>query len=705
MSQIINDRLKPMLICLTTSFIVVQLVFFTIHYQVSELFDILVNTSIGESLLKPIIFLPILQFIIIQLLAYLFFVGCILFLSDAIAELCHLSARLHYCLGIFLWFSGCSAILLLNAYYFPHSFFTRIFEHHFFIEYLRIILMVVTGILILATILAYFNFIYYKRFHFWGIILLLFMMIVIIATFYKSIQIRSVKNAVVFSQPNIIIIGLDSIRPDFTSFSGNTQVKTPNIDHFLFTATTFTNAYTPLARTFPAWMSILTGRHPKRLGVRNNLSDPTMLVLQVTLAKRLQQAGYETIYASDEKRYSNILPDYGFDRIIGPDMGVNDFLMGGLSDFPLSNLLLLIPGSDALFPYHYANRAANITYRPEHFLQLLQAKLPLNVDKPLFLAIHLCLAHWPYTWADDQTADEFLAVRYRSSVEALDQQFGRLIEFLEHTGLLQHSLVILLSDHGTTLGLPNDRIIKLNTYKGDPSKIKLISINKFSTAPEYSLDFKRDYSLNTSYGQGTDVLSLKQYHVLQAFKGYGVFIPNQQIHDVSSLMDIAPTVLDYLALSPLPKTDGYTLTTYFSKTPRKQSSRAIFIETGDKISEIETDHVQVNQVVKQKAKIYKINAHGLLSINKEDEKNIIKVKQRAVLLMDWLLAYYPPMEQPRLPIKTVHNTPPYFVLVNTRTDEWTIGLTSPLAKKAPLIRLLEEFKKFYGDEIPEGHFS
>lgn len=145
--------------------------------------------------------------------------------------------------------------------------------------------------------------------------------------------------------------------------------------------------------------------------------------------------GYETMYASDDKRFSNITKEYGFNKILGPRMGVNDFLLGGLSDFPLTNLLIKLPAAKWLFPFNYGNRAAAITYEPRTFLELVKTGLINRSQKPLFLAVHLCLAHWPFTWANDgQKPGLRLPQQYTNSVQALDKQFSVLLTLLEVSG-------------------------------------------------------------------------------------------------------------------------------------------------------------------------------------------------------------------------------------------------------------------------------
>src|SRR3990167_6967104 len=131
--------------------------------------------------------------------------------------------------------------------------------------------------------------------------------------------------------------------------------------------------------------------------------------------------------------------------------------------------------------------------------------------------------------------------------------------------------------------------------------------------------------------------------------------------------------------------------------------RAFFIETGDKLAEIETDDIHFEQIVKQKIGIYRINfKNALLYINPEDEKYIIQTKQKAILRGRWLLAYYPASTYMSLQsdhsnqlVPKVQFIKPYYVLVDLKTGRWTMNLTSRWAQKAPANQLKKELKQFY----------
>jgi arylsulfatase A-like enzyme len=707
--------LLSILVSLTTICITAQLTFFIIHYNVSDLLDSFVQSSLKLDFFHSIIIGPLFNFVLIQLVSYIIFMMWAWFLTKSICKLFNCKQHIENTIGILIWTMNCLFVVMLNGYFYPHSFFAEL------IPASGPALWVTSFLLLSITLASYIQVLRYKYY------VKLALFFVILAGIFSGFTVydyiilpktlaANAANKLQNKKPNIIFIGLDSVRPDFTGFF-NPQKQTPNIDNFLKSGVTFTHAYTPLARTFPAWMSILTAKYPLHNQARANLANPELSLANDTLAKHMQAAGYETLYATDEKRFSNITAAYGFDRIIGPGIGINDFILGGLNDFPLTNLLINTSLGRILFPFNYANRAAAITYQPENFLQLVQLDLTERSNKPLFLAIHLCISHWPFIWAQDHQAEDLsLPLRYERSVEAVDKQLGQLLTILKENKLLDNTLVVLLSDHGTAVGLLNDRIITEEHYQGEQANLKLLPIFKLSSADKYSINFKKDYSLSTSFGQGTDVLSLKQHHVVLAFQGFGLSIAANQITHAVSLLDIAPTILDYLNYAPLEKIDGISLKSdllHDTNTTQPPSARALFLETGYSLSDIESKNINVEKVLKKTIGIYKINPQtGQLFVNPAADKAVNENKQRAILWGDWLLARYPATVRQQLQTSSSDKKkigvrfnyenyiqPAFYVLVNRKTGKWDIGLNNSLAEEAPIETMLEKLKAFYGNEV------
>ena len=170
-------------------------------------------------------------------------------------------------------------------------------------------------------------------------------------------------------KPHVIVIGLDSLRPDALRRRRTAATPSPAINEFLADSVVFSDTLTPLARTFPSWGSIVSGKHPHTTGAVMNLLTRELIDEGDTLPKLLANAGYHTVYATDEVRFSNLDQTYGFEEMIAPPMGAADFLVGFFSDSPLANLLVNTAAGELLFPYAYANRAVAVTYDPDMFVE------------------------------------------------------------------------------------------------------------------------------------------------------------------------------------------------------------------------------------------------------------------------------------------------------------------------------------------------
>ena len=417
-------------------------------------------------------------------------------------------------------------------------------------------------------------------------------------------------------KPDIILLGIDSLRPDFLD-AGESIVEIPNIRGFVDDSLQFKTAYTPLARTYPAWNAILTGAYPGNNGAVFNLIDNGYRNTEMTtLATRLKNAGYETVYATDEKRFSNIDESFGFDRILGPPMGAADFLLGTINDFPLSNLIVNTPFGRILFPYSYGNRAASVTYEPDTFLSLIKNDLENNDEQPSLLCIHLCLCHWPYKWRKSYTpiipntnnTDE---LRYLQSLEAVDRQFGQLLTILKNKGYFENAVVVLLSDHGEGLSTDNNQI--------DAS------------------DGSRRSLFGATVGHGTDILNRKQYEVVLAYRGVG---EREMATGVSmqtaGLIDIAPTLLDLVDLSPeKPKQfDGISLRPWLEDADLKPYSRYFFVETGLSIPSILSATPNMAKAISEGYTHYQVLSNGRVVIKDESIALFVSQKQYAVYFED-----------------------------------------------------------------------
>ncbi|OGT42964.1 MAG: hypothetical protein A3F13_08075 [Gammaproteobacteria bacterium RIFCSPHIGHO2_12_FULL_40_19] len=582
--------------------------------------------------------------------------------------------------AIAIWLMGMMTILVANASFYPNSKFSALIHIFLFNSFITRSIFILLGISSCSLILlALLSGIKYKP----KLIVIASSIFIFIMVYHSNPfePITSKKQIATYQTPNIIIVGIDALRPDFLGFFGR-EIATPFMDSFLSHATVFSQALTPLARTFPSWTSILTGRYPREVGIRTNLAQQQSAHLSNSLPQLLRAAGYHTLYATDETRFSNIGTNYGFDHIITPEVGIGDFLFGTINDFPLSNLLVNTSFGRWLFPYSYGNRAAYITYQPNSFLNLLRPWLAKPNNKPLFLAIHFCLPHYPYLSADISEQDGNVIEHYQKSIEEVDKQLRSFFTMLEEDGYLQHALVVLLSDHGEALKFAGDRITEKELF--------LTSNRKVMNVPQFYPSSNDDEAVNQSAGHGTDVLGLSQYHTLLAFKLYHVGIQQEKIvTSTVSLLDIKPSILDFLKL-PFTASSGQSLARIVNGQHEVfLKHHPIFLETDFSSPAIRTIYPNIHQVLLEGINIFEVDPQTLhLVVKQAMNQMIINSKQYAVIDEEWMLALYPQNRNYRMPI-----------LINLQTGEWTNDMQSVYAKSSPAAQLLFRLKMFYGEEL------
>jgi len=260
-----------------------------------------------------------------------------------------------------------------------------------------------------------------------------------------------------FTTPgNLVMLGLDSFQDNRLALRPGGRPLAPNITAFLDDCFRFENAWTPLARTYPSWISILTGRWPTRDGVRFNLAPDTQAAPDNRyLGDELAAAGYSTFHATDETRFSIIRPRHGLQSLVHPPMGVSDFVLANLFDCSLLNLARRCAAGEALFPALRDNRASP-SYDPELWTRhVLSAIDELPRDRPVFLAVHLCGDHWPFTTSAPWSLRSPDPVE--SCIAMVDDQAGALLDAFRAAGLLERSVTVMLSDHGDGWRGPGDQ--------------------------------------------------------------------------------------------------------------------------------------------------------------------------------------------------------------------------------------------------------
>ncbi len=671
-------RLFCQLLVLTLVFILVQVSFFiqSLHLYFDDF------SLIANKLEIPYTIVPgILWFIFAQILVHAGALGLVCLVALVLSYRFKLSTPNSDKLGLALWFLGLLTVILANQLFFPNSRFAAVLRF----------LLPDTLSLVLWVFLACF----------WTVALLLTASVLLLTVNWKGRVAAFFMGSLIFSywayenyfyhsidagsekKPNIIIIGVDSLRPDFLDFFG-AHVRTQFFNPFLSQATVFSNTFTPLARTFPSWVGILSGSYPKESGIRFNLANKTPSPQVSLLTQLLRQRGYKTIYATDETRFSNIDKRFGFDEVIAPPIGLNDFLVGSFNDFPLSNLVVNTPLGRWLFPHSYGSRPVYITYDPDSFLNLLQPFLRRQRQQPLFLAVHFCLPHSPYIWgAYPGYQEKDVVSRYQASILRVDQQLLDFMVMLKRYHVLDHALVVLLSDHGEALELSGDRI----TSSQDFVSRKGVGPRKIPRFYPPSADTE---AVDQSAGHGTDVLGFPQYHSLLAFKLFGLKGQSvKKISDPALLLDIKPTILDFLSIKD--KTSGFSLREVILGKASRLAPRSIFLESDFSPEAIRSVHPETRNLIFEGIEFFKIDPKSTrIYVRDSMAQLILSSKQYALIENDWVLALYP-QDKGRM-------TP---VLVQLSTGKWTMDMSLAFAQNSPLKHMLYTLKQFYGSELQQ----
>jgi len=416
----------------------------------------------------------------------------------------------------------------------------------------------------------------------------------------------------------IIVIGVDSLRPDYLDTPISREAF-PHLLGVLDSQVRFRNTSTPLARTFASWSAILSGNNPIQNGVRFNLFPRGAFDPDQWLPKRLQRAGYTTAFATDEVRFANIDRDFGFDIIATPPIGIGDFVFGTLTDFVPLNFFRQLPISRILMPYVHGNRAAAYSYRIGEMDTSIQAMLDELPDRdPIFLVVHFCQSHWPYALPDmnwdeplpfngDPEYPAQMQAAYLHGLRLADEQFSYLWTQLSDRGLLDDATVVLLSDHGESLGLMRDRLPPIIDTTFEPT---------------------------IGIGHGTVAMSDSQYRVLLAIQKYRdgnpVFIP-RSIDSPVSLIDVAPTILRLNGQQPSGM-EGVDLSRPLltNSAQEMNADRARFRETDIRGGALNARELRPADVTAQFADTFTVTPNGRIELRSDRIEEFMTSKQRLI---------------------------------------------------------------------------
>ena len=321
--------------------------------------------------------------------------------------------------------------------------------------------------------------------------------------------------------PSVVLITVDTLRRDHVGVYGGGKAETPHLDAFAEDAVVFLDAVTPMPETAPAHATILTGLHPLRHRVVSNghrLSRGFKTVTEILEGEGFATAAFVSSFALDAERGLQ----QGF-QIYDDDLTSS---FPGLARNNVLGWLIrgwMVFGRPASTPWLLERDGQDTNNRFYSWLDSHQ-------DMPFFAWIHYFEPHAPYAGSLDHAAlldggeysdaqRERLKAQYAGEVERADALIGDVLAQLEARGLAEHTLVIITSDHGEMLG-------------------------------EHGLDFHH-------HGLHEEVV-----RVPLLIRAPGLRPKTLRITPQVRLMDISPTILDYLRMDPFHEAEGADLMGY-----------------------------------------------------------------------------------------------------------------------------------------------
>ncbi len=242
--------------------------------------------------------------------------------------------------------------------------------------------------------------------------------------------------------PDVVLLTVDTLRVDHVSaFDPDSPARTPAIDGLAADGIRFTQAWSPISVTGPAFCTLHTGKLPGTHGVVMNVfrGGPILGTVHTTLAEQFGARGHRTggfVSGFTLRRYVNL--DQGFQTWSEPDQSRNR--TGRLTRADAEAWLDGQPADTPLFLWYHS-------FDPHG--PLARWGGPVGEAAREWRSDPAELLHYPkYQVLRDISEPSFYAHRYERAVGYADEQVGAILDRLRRTGRYDDALIIFTADHG-----------------------------------------------------------------------------------------------------------------------------------------------------------------------------------------------------------------------------------------------------------------
>jgi len=219
---------------------------------------------------------------------------------------------------------------------------------------------------------------------------------------------------------NLLLITIDTLRPDRLSCYNSKYVRTPAVDALASKGVLFERAFAHTPSTLPSHANILLGTTPLSHGVSEN-SKAKVADVFLTLAEHLKTNGYGT---------GAFVGAFPLDSRFGLDQGFDIY--------------------DDSLPLKSELGAAFSERKAEQVVAAARAWLSTQKGK-WFCWVHLWDPHAPYV-PPEPYLTKYQNDPYSGEAAYVDAQLDRLFADLQKKGWADKTLVVVTADHGESLG-------------------------------------------------------------------------------------------------------------------------------------------------------------------------------------------------------------------------------------------------------------
>jgi arylsulfatase A-like enzyme len=256
-------------------------------------------------------------------------------------------------------------------------------------------------------------------------------------------------------KPNLLLIGIDSLRADHMSLYGYPRLTTPHLDKFSARGAVFENAFSPHIPTTPGYTSMFTGLDTFGMDVVALRHQGGLMPSLTTLAELLGKEGYNTSCVG----FSGNCASRGFQKYLDFE-GWGSWEAGrshkaeNLNTVAIPELkrlaadkkpfYLFLRHMDPHSPYLPPRPFERIFYDGNEFDRKNRSLVPLFKFAPF------CdyFASW---FPPGCTDKDYIIAQYDGALAYMDACIANIFAGLQALGIEEDTLVVIDSDHGETL--------------------------------------------------------------------------------------------------------------------------------------------------------------------------------------------------------------------------------------------------------------